>query len=237
MNYQRGSFSEIKTHTLNKNTLKQVTKLFNEAASSPKIDEHGNWEFGASFDTKGRGSALNWDLYGIGRDYHSKRLLIVVQIRQYVKARKNYYPQIRKSYFLIGRNEDNTAFAHPINSRVIHAAIAAEKDVVRACQNWIFGHDYAKIYRQGDVCLVPVSSKNAITKAQPIALQKFKVDAEGSHLCECEETRQNSSLYVKNPSLFHLPKTHPDFVGLPDWYKIVHGRRGSFYNFAAPTID
>jgi hypothetical protein len=153
-NLKRGSYGEIDIYSLPKRTWKMVNNLFNEAKNSEKVDEHGNWEFGAEFDKKGRGYAINWDLYGISKDYFSKRLLIVIQIRKWEKRTRRGYANVQKSYFLLGRNEDNTAFAHPVESRVIHHAIKTGQDVCRACQNWMFKGDYTKMIRQGDIAMI-----------------------------------------------------------------------------------
>jgi len=155
-----------------------------------------------------------------------------VQIRQYVKARKNYFPQIRKSYFLIGRNEDNHAFAHAVESRVIHNAISKGKDVVKAVQDWIFGVDYNKVIRQGDLAMIPV------TRVSPaaVALEGERLMIEGSHELAALDIRKNGELYAKNPTLTHQPGTHPTVSG-EGWYKIVVGKRASHWDFAAPTID
>jgi hypothetical protein len=228
---KRGLYNEIALSSLNPVTRKQALKLFEEAKTSEKIDEHGNWEFGSEFDRKGRGYAINWDLYGVGRDYFSKRLLIVIQIRKYEKRYKNGFGNIQKSYFLIGRNEDNTAFAHPVESRVIHSAINKEKDVIRACQDWIFGCDYTKVIRQGDLALIPIRTK------QGMKLEASELLLQESHKLEAKEIYQNGCLYAKDPCLHHLPQTHPDLVDLKGWYKVVVGKRGHFYDFATPTID
>jgi hypothetical protein len=229
---QRDSYNAIKIMSLNEATRKQIKNLFAEACKADKVDEHGTWDFGADFDSKGRGSALNWDLYAYGKDTHSKRLLIVVQIRQYVKVKKNYFPQIRKSYFLIGRNEDNTAFAHAVESRVIHAAIGKEKDVIKAVQNWIFKCDYKKVIRQGDLALIPVQR----VSPHAIMLDSAEHLIESSHQLSASEVRKNGDLYASNPTLIHLPGTHPTVSG-SGWYKIVVGKRAQHWDFAAPTID
>jgi len=123
--------------SINERTATQVRNLFREAAESDKVDEHGNWEFAAELDKKGRGYAINWDLYGVGRDRFSRKLLIVIQIRKWEKRTRNAWPRLQKSYFLLGRNEDNTAFAHPVSGRTIHSAIKKGSSVVEAVQCWI----------------------------------------------------------------------------------------------------
>lgn len=228
---KRGTYGEISLSDLNPSTAKQVRNLVKAAANAQKVDEHGNWDFGLEFDEKGRGSALNWDLYAVGRDLHSKRTLAVIQIRQFERRHKNWYPSIKKSYFLLGRNEDDTVFAHPVESRVIHNAIKRNDDVVQAVQKWIFGADYNKVVRQGDVALVPMSRRpNAPTAASNTVL------LQDSHELVADAILENGNLYALNPSITHLPGTHPHF-DLSGWYKVIPGKRADFYKFAAPTID
>lgn len=228
---KRGTYGEVVLSELDTETLKTVRELVNNAGSAEHIDEHGSWEFGCAFDKKQRGQALNWDLYGIGRDVHTDKLLIVVQVRQYEKRYKNGYPNIRKNYFLIGTNEDGTTFAHPVESRVIHAAIRKEADVVYAIQSWIFGVDYERVIRQGDVALVPI-------KRRPDALEKdeFVATLQDSHYLTAEKLAENGNLYALNPIITHLPATHPT-VSAIGWHRIVVGNRAKFWKFAAPTVD
>lgn len=229
---ERDCYNAIRMNTINEKTRKQIRNLFTEAASAEKVDEHGAWDFGCEFDDKGRGSALNWDLYGFGRDIHSKRLLIVVQIRQFIRRYKNGFGNVRKSYFLIGRNEDNTAFAHAIESRVIHSAINTGRDVVKAVQDWIFGCDYSNVIRQGDLALVPVRKVN--TEAKIIEGNTHLL--EDSHQLTASDIRKNGVLYALDPALLHIPGTHPA-VSAKGWYKVIVGKRASHWDFAAPTID
>ncbi len=211
----------------------QAIELVAKAGSAEKVDEHGAWEFGAAFDRRGRGQALNWDLYGYGFDLYSKKLLIVIQVRQY--TRNKYGGSVKKSYFLIGTNEDETVFAHAVNANVVQNAAKKNTDVVLAVQRWIFGTDYTNCYRQGDLVAIPVNCKAAISKAQKLSLSEILL--EESHLLRGEEIRQNGSLYVLNPSMEHLPATHPALPKLKGWWKVVIGKRASFHNFAAPTVD
>ncbi len=233
---KRDAYKAIVISSLSARLQAEVSNLVQLATNSRKIDEHGNWNFGADFDKKGRGSALNWDLYGIGRDIHSKVRLIVIQVRQYVKRRKNYWPDVRKSYFLIGRNEDKTVFAHPVQSKTVHAAIDSNKDVVKACQDWIFQADYAKVKRHGDVAAIPARKpRGTEVGATQILIQPQ--DGSAGHWLETERiVTSENCIYAYNIHLKHMPGTHPDVIA-PGWHRIVVGRRGNFYDFAAPTID
>lgn len=234
--YQRGTYKEIVFKSLPERQQSMVKRLVFAAAKAEKVDEHGNWDFGANLDKKRRGSALNWDLYAIGKDCHNKKLLAVIQIRQYFKRNTNWYPRIRKSYFLLGRNEDNTVFAHPVESRVIHSAIAKDKDVLLAVQSWIFSHDYQGIIRQGDLAVIPSKRYKELREAEKDSVPQQRT-IQGSHRLYADAIAyRNDNLYALNIYLEHLPHTHPT-IQQKGWFKIVVGQRSSFYDFAVPTID
>ncbi len=229
---ERGQYGEIQRGTIRPQTLKTLDRLLRGASRSEHIDEHGGWVFDCDFDRHGRGHATNYDYYGYGRDCHSRRLLAVIQIRRFTRQRKNGWGNQRKSYFLIGRNEDETYFAHPVSAGVIHSAIKSGRNVVRACQDWIFGGDYGRMVRQGDFAFLPVRKPGA--DAQCVAPARILQE---SHYLIADEARKNGHLYAKNPSLYHLPGTHPDLENLPGWWRLIEGRRGRFWSFAAPTVD
>lgn len=228
---QRGRFDEIRLGTLPEQTRKYVVRLVEAAAEADHIDEHGSWDFGIEFDKKKRGWALNWDLYGVGRDVHSQRLLVVIQIRQYVRHRANQqWPQIRKSYFLLGRNEDDTVFAHAVPAQVVRSAVKRGVSVVKASQDWMWEADYCRVVRQGDIGLVPVRRPAGEPIAGPIVL-------EHSHELVADELLvAGKRLYAQNPKLTHLPGTHP-YVEHDGWVRVASARRGRTWDFAAPTVD
>lgn len=227
---KRGAYSEIKMESLDEGTRSAVRTLVENASNAAKIDEHGAWAFKAEFDRKGRGSAINWDLYAVGNDVHSGELLIVIQVRQFERRHKNWYGNVRKNYYLLGTNEDGTTFAHPVSSNVIHAAIRRDADVVLAVQNWIFDGDYANMIRHGDLALVPVKSAPA-----PLT-DRTEMVLENSHQLTAQAIRLNGHLYAKNPTLVHLPGTHPTVSG-QGWFRVQVGNRAAFWKFAVPTVD
>lgn len=229
--YKRGSYGEIVFSSLDEATREAVRDLVNRVATADNIDEHGSWDFGAKFDAKARGSAINWDLYGFGDDVHTGRLLIVVQVRRYEKAHKNWWPSVRKNYFLCGTNEDGSVFSHPITSNVVHAAIKRKRDVVIAAENWIFDGDYTHMIRQGDLALIPCTRRPSAEK-----IPQRKIVLEESHQLTATSIRQNGHTYAKDPTLVHLPGTHPTISGA-GWFRVVVGKRGEFWKFAAPTAD
>lgn len=226
----RGRYNEIPLSSLTKATRKQVQNIVTKATIARKIDEHGGWDFGCEFDRKGRGSALNWDLYAYGRDFHTKRFLCVIQVRQAFRRAAKHYLNVRKSYFLLGRNEDESVFAHPVESRVIHSAINRNEDVIRAVQSWIFNCDYTKVIRHGDIALVPVK------KVPTGQVEPTPYIIESSHRLISKMVISNGSLFALNPELSHISGVHPP-VKADGWFKIVVGKRSDYWRFAAPTID
>ena len=228
----RGRYGEIPIYTLDAESRAQVAALVADAAGAAKIDEHGSWDFGiARLNRRGtRWQALNWDLYAYGTDVHSGTLLAVVQVRQVISGRR--WNRVRKNYFLLGQNEDGTAFAHPVSAHVVHHAIRAGRDVIRAVQDWIFGADYGEVRRQGDLALIPL--RRACGERTPLQMMLL----EDSHELQASEIRFGAGgvVYAKDPTLIHLPGTHPT-VGAAGWHKIVSGRRAAFWRFAAPTVD
>lgn len=235
-NASRGSYNRLMLSSLQPFELQAVETLINGVKDS--VDEHGSWEFGAVFDGKGRGTAVNYDIYGVMvGDLGS---YAVIQVRQWEKRTKNGWARIRKNYFLLGRNEDRSFFAHSISSGVVHSAIKKDpspQSPVIAAQKWIFGlskeADLAKIRRQGDLALLP-SKTPPKSKSEQVC---NTVLIENSHLLKAELiVLVGDQLYAKNASLSHLPGQHP-YIHLQGWSKVIVGQRASFWRFATPTID
>lgn len=222
----RGAYGQI-TRYPDASTHEQVAALVSEV--SKNVDEHGNWNFGIQAKSRNgkNGVALNWDCYAFGNDIHTDQFLAVIQIRQ--TRWSKWGNSSRKSYYLCGRNEDGTAFAHCVESRTIHAAIESGRDVVAACQKWMFGCDYARVIRQGDIALVP---------CKPSGEKTFErvANIERSHLLIADEIRRNGNLYALNPRVTHNPGTHPD-VSANGWYKVVVGNRAAQWDFSKVRID
>jgi hypothetical protein len=124
---------------------------------------------------------------------HTGALLAVIQIRQAVSGRR--WTKVRKNYYLIGHNEDGTAFAHPVSAMCVHAAIRAGKDVIRAVQDWIFGCDYDQVRRQGDLALIPL--RRACGERTPLRSMLL----EDSHELQASEIRFGAGgvVYAKDP--------------------------------------
>ncbi len=229
---QRNYFNAIVLSSVDAETRSAVRKLVECASNAAKVDEHGSWDFGIDSNRKrSRWTALNWDLYAFGSDIHSGKLLIVIQIRR-SSTERGRYVNVRKNYFLVGTNEDDSTFVHPVESAVVHAAIRKGKDVIRAVQDWIFGGDYAGMLRQGDLALIPMRRR----PAKDSRIAKRTMTIEGSHELKASSIWHNGGLYAEDPTLTHTPGTHP-VVAAQGIYKIVVGKRASFWQFAAPTVD
>jgi len=232
MEVKRDRYNAVIKNTIPEHIMKQIRNLVSAVAAADKVDEHG-WEFGAEFDHKGRGVALNWDVYGWRKDFHNGRFLVVIQVRQYTM---NKYANVKKSYFLIGRNEDDTAFAHPVHANVVHNAVRRGDNVVIAVQNWLFDAPYEKVVRHGDMALVPMKRSPA---GQTLDVESVIIqpeDGSASHVLCADRIVENGNLYALNPHMTHEPGTHPDVCG-DGWYKVIPGKRVSFHSFAPPTID
>lgn len=227
---KRGIYNEIISMPADVKTL--CNQLMEGVRHAAKVDEHGGWEFGLidSNYKKGMVHAINYDWYGVGYDQHDGGFLAVVQVREFYRRKASRFAEIRKSYFLLGTNEDGTYFAHSVESRVIHHAAKKGMDVVKAVQDWIFDCDYSRVIRQGDLCLIPVRS----VKGEK--LETTDVVLEQSHSLHADAIYENGSYYAINPNLVHIPGTHPQRK-LEGKYKIVVGKRAAFWSFAKPTLD
>lgn len=199
------------------------------------FDEHGGWIERADFDSKGRGTAINVDVYGIDETNN----LFVVQVRQYDKATENGWGNVRKNYFLIGYNENGNPFAHPIPSGIVHAAIRKDPSTistVNASQAWIWDikpEQLSGVLRNGDVALIP--AKPAEIKKAAIREEK-RVRVIDSHWLFGKEIRVNGHLFALNPTLRHYKGQHPTQRGT-GWYRVAVAKRAKFWDFARPTAD
>jgi len=226
----RGTYGEITKMPANEST--KCKALLEGVKNAAKVDEHGGWTFGIldSNYKKGMIHTMNYDFYGVGYDIHDGAFLAVIQVREFYRRKDGRFPEIRKSYFLMGQNEDRTFFAHPVQSHKIHAAIKAGKDVVKSVQDWIFDTDYEKVIRQGDLCLVPVRSVKGEDRGTEVILEK-------SHRLMADRILENGDIYAVNPNMVHLNGTHPTIQNLVGKYKVVVGKRAAFWSFAKPTLD
>jgi|GEM_PF-3146011 len=185
------------------------------------------------FDGKGRGSALNHDLYG----YDPGQGVAVIQARQAFRRAARHYLNVRKTYFLVGRNElTGEYFRHPVGSHAVRAAIKADPDpaaVVRAVQRWMWEvtpRQLARSVRQGDVLLVP-ETRIPATESRGTAYLVAE-----SHQITADEIRVNGRIYALNPSIIHVKNQHAP-VALTGWCSIRTARTADAWDFAARIGD
>lgn len=247
--YGRGEYNEIlfpclpeKTLCYNEEKLYQKWAVGYRAAKkcikdieSRGFDEHGGWIESANFDSKGRGMAINVDIYGIDEANN----LFAVQVRRYDKINKNGWGNVRKNYFLIGYNENGNPFAHPIPSGIIHAAIRKNPSTispVNAARAWIWDikpEQLSDVLRNGDVALIPAKTAE-IKKA--VVREEKRVRVINSHYLFGKEIRVNGHLFALNPTLRHYKRQHPTQHGI-GWYRVAVAKRAKFWDFARPTAD
>lgn len=183
-----------------------------------------------NFDRKGRGSALNHDLYG----YDPKQGVAVIQARQCIGNK--YGKRSRKTYFLCGHNEiTGSAFVHPVSSHAIRAAINAGADfveVVKAAQRWMWEItplQLAKSVRQGDLLLVPEKKPAGEYRGEIMTLG-------GSHEVHASEIRENGRIYALNPRLIHTKGQHAP-VAVEGWASVRIAREADAWDFAQRIGD
>lgn len=200
-------------------------------------DEHGGWKTGITGDRKSF-EAVNVDIYGL--DVVNGQALGVVQVRQCYKKKSWGFSNVRKNYFLVGRNErTKSVFAHPIPAGVVHAAIRRDpspQSPITAARAWVFEVDRSRltdIIRHGDVALVP-------GKRLPVGEQTeqpLPVNVLDAHVLRADRAvRIGDRLYALNPQLHHEKNQHADVSGI-GWYRVQVGLRASFWKFAGEIND
>lgn len=211
------SASYGKSYVVNANT---IVALFRDCLTEEYCE----------FDKKGRGSALNHDLYG----YDPKQGVAVIQARQCIGTK--YGKSSHKTYFLCGHNEiTGSAFVHPVGSHAIRAAINAggnAVEVVKAAQRWMWEITQAQLsksVRQGDLLIVPEKAPSGEYRGEVMVLA-------GSHEVQADEIRENGRVYALNPRLIHTKGQHHP-VAVQGWASIRIAREASAWDFAQRRGD
>lgn len=163
------------------------------------------------FDRKGRGDALNLDLYG----YDPEERVAVIQVRMAFRRRAKHFMSVRKDYVLCGFNENGTPFRHPISAQAIRGAInagAGPVETVRAAQRWMWGVTGKQLEegrRQGDVLIVPERGepKGEIFERGTEATLADTHIVVSERLVRVEGKRH---LYAVKPVLQHIKGEHAD---------------------------
>jgi hypothetical protein len=214
------------------NPFNQVEKIIKEIEKS-KTDEHG-FKRESSFDSKGRGFSINIDIYDIDEKGQNGSPLAIIQTRLWNKATRNGYARILKNYFLIGRNENGVAFAHPIPS-VRKWNIEKMGDGVKKAMEWIFDtKEIEKIKRNGDTCLIELEN---INEKKYEVVQENKLNIIDSHFVEAEKIlKKDDVIIIFNGVLFHEKNQHP--AQITKKYAVIKiGRRYETHDFSRATKD
>lgn len=195
------------------------------------------WTTGIQSDRKRRGSAINTALYS----YDAARRLAVVQVRQCVFHPRRF-SQVRKSYYLIGRVEDGSAFAHPVDiraaGRVVGEDLAAGVRLALA-RVWDCDEaDLADIVRNGDVAFIPVSK---IPENAELVADNHVVIRETHHvrsLAGGEILTAGGVYFVRGRAkIEHSKSEHPTARVRMGLWRVQAGVRARAWDFSAPVGD
>lgn len=196
------------------------------------------WETGIESDKKHRGESVNVDVYGVD----AAQGLAVVQVR-WCRFHPRRWNKVRKDYYLIGRNENGNAFAHPVDSPArSKTALATVDGPVRFVLAKIWEcreSQLAGLIRNGDVALIPMAKIDQ--KRIAAMLEKWdgqRVLIADSHLVEAEEIfTRGSELYARGAvTIRHTKGQHPTVSGAGFW-RVQHGVRAATWGFTHPTAD
>ncbi len=223
MRCNRGDYGEI-IHWNTQERLVQAFTILN--LFRPALDD----EY-CEFDRKKRGGALNHDLYA----YEPKQGVAVVQARQFFRRKANYYPQVRKTYFLAGQNEvTHEFFRQPISAQVVRrAANNRSVDVVQAVQAWMWDTSIRQLtssVRQGDVLMIPARRPAGVSAGRTLTVAD-------SHVIRATDIRLTQKrCFALDPTMIHAKGQHAP-VAMMGWADIRLAREAHAWDFADRVGD
>lgn len=189
-------------------------------AASPQIYKQASnlVDLFVKYNQIGKISDFDWNLYAYGKDYHSKKFLIVIEAKYYGKKKDYDFPLICQGYFLLGKNEDNTLFVYRIDKRVIFNAIKNEKDIILSVQSRIFRFDYKKLFRQGNIFLIPLGRKlKGFGELESDFASQHRILGDNQNLYCDRLITEGGKIYAFNPILEHA--TLPE-ISCEGWVKV-----------------
>lgn len=197
----------------------------------------GAWTTGIESDRRHHGTSINVDLYS----YDEARGLVVVQVRQ-CQFRPDRYNKVRKDYYLVGRNENGTAFAHPVDSvaRSRRTFGSAEAGVLIALARlWACDEeDLDEIVRNGDVAFVP---ERRLPAGAELVGENAVTIRESHHvraLAGGQVYRAKDTYYVTGRAkIEHTKGQHPTARVRDGVWRVQAGIRASSWGFTTPTSD
>ena len=204
-----------------------VQDLMNE------VEAAGTYTRGIESDKKGRGTAVNVDVYG----YDADQGLAVIQVREST-FRPDRFTRVRKDYYLIGHTEQGAPFAHAVDTPArSKRALSSPEATVRFVLARIWDCSEAEldhIIRQGDVALVPArlpKTAELLDETEAILRDSHRVRAERLY-------RDGDTLYAyRRVSMVHLRKQHATVQVYSGIYRVTEGHRAQTWGFSAPTAD
>lgn len=202
-------------------------QLINEA------EKAGTFTRGIETDRKGRGEAVNVDLFGHDVDQG----LAVIQVRQ-ATLHPTRYTRVRKDYYLLGKTEQGNVFSHPVDSPArSKRAMETPEATVRFLLGKIWQckeEDLDEIVRQGDVALVPVRS---IPK-DAVKLADGEVTIRDTHWLKGDIWKAGDILYTRRGArMVHTKQQHTAIKARFGYYRIQPGCRADTWGFTAPQGD
>ncbi len=220
----RGHFAQILS--INGVTAKTILARFKDALPASRCQ----------FDRKGRGDALNIDLYAHDR----KQDVAIVQIRQAYRRGATHFLSLRKTYALVGHTETAAPFRHPVSPTAVRKSIRANPEDpsagVAAAQRWIWRCTEKQLkdslavgMRQGDVLLVRAHEpKDGVDVGGGFTVG-------GSHEIRADRVVQtpDGGVFALNPTLVHAKNQHaPVYADTDGWYSVRAGREEPAWDFS-----
>jgi len=202
-----------------------TTKKMIEEIEHGATDEHG-WKSGFSGDGVKAGNNHGYNLTRveiIAED--ASREMAVILVINIFKRKATHYPTIKKTRYLIGRNENGIAYAHPIP-----ALPAMRKTSGAACIDavccWIWGiesQQLAGLRRCGDTAAVRVLAPPRGALRLPVK----KIGIIDSHIIDHARDIMytDRAVYIRGGYLIHTKHQHPAARVPTTWHQIVIGRR------------
>lgn len=202
-------------------------------ALDSELQRAGAYQTGIESDKRHRGTAINVELFG----HDENTGLVVIQVREAVFHPRRY-TRVRKDYYLAGRNESGTIFAHPVSTPArSKKALETPQKTVEAvlCRVWDCTPDALPlIKRQGDIALIPaplpagsVETGNCVTLRETHKITgKIMLAPDGRLYCERAMVKHTKGQHAA------IRKT-----ARGAWYRIQEGARAKTWGFTRPTAD
>lgn len=216
---------------------------FNALISAPSwvsslidaVEKDGAFTRGIESDKKQRGSAINVDIYG----HDEAQGLAVIQVRE-AQFRPGRFTRVRKDYYLIGRTESGSTFAHPVETP---ARSKWAMETPEQCVAFVLARvwdcrpqDLGDIERQGDVAFVPVPK----IPASAVKIQSGEaVLIRDTHKLTGDVWRDtDGTIYTRRGArLVHTKRQHAPIKAKAGVYRVQPGIRAATWGFTAPHGD